>query len=163
MKPRLSVNIKGILRLQVGFNCLLSHKGIILLMIRVSSGCFWCTSTLYGLMHMLTVKPLRCINTLWLGWYVRYHPCDMLDIPQQNPLKYGFSGIEIHVYIHRIAGKFSGGKVWWIWRIVRDLPNYLSTYIDNLLADLWICQTFFCQMLKKSQFAKLSPHQTFLL
>ena len=23
-----------------------------------------------------------------------HHPCDMLDIPQQNPLKYGLSGIE---------------------------------------------------------------------
>ena len=35
--------------------------------------------------------------------------------------------------------------------------------IDNLLADLLICQTFFRQMLEKSQFAKLSPRQTFLL
>ena len=43
---------------------------------------------------MLTVKPLRCINTLWLGVYVRYTPWNILDIPQQNPLKYGFSGIE---------------------------------------------------------------------
>ena len=32
-----------------------------------------------------------CINTLWMLdiTYV------MLDIPQQNPLKYGFSGIEV--------------------------------------------------------------------
>ena len=29
------------------------------------------------------------------------HQCDMLDIPQQNPLKYGFSGIEIkYIYIY---------------------------------------------------------------
>ena len=35
--------------------------------------------------------------------------------------------------------------------------------IDNLLADLLIRQTFFCQMLEKSQFAKLSPCQTFPL
>ena len=47
---------------------------------------------------MLTVKPLRCINTLWLGVYVRYTPWNMLDIPQQNPLKYGFSGIEIYIF-----------------------------------------------------------------
>ena len=30
-------------------------------------------------------------NTLWLGY--------MLDIPQQIPLKYGFSGIEILYYV----------------------------------------------------------------
>ena len=47
---------------------------------------------------MLTVKPLRCINTLWLGVYVRYTPWNVLDIPQQNPLKYGFSGIENYFY-----------------------------------------------------------------
>ena len=35
--------------------------------------------------------------------------------------------------------------------------------INNLLADLLIHQTFFYQMLEKSQFAKLSPHQTFML
>ena len=35
--------------------------------------------------------------------------------------------------------------------------------IKNLLADLLIRQTFFHQMLEKSQFAKLSPHQTFPL
>ena len=35
--------------------------------------------------------------------------------------------------------------------------------INNLLADLLIRQTLFCQMLKKSQFAKLSPRQIFLL
>ena len=33
----------------------------------------------------------------------------------------------------------------------------------NLLADLLIRQTFFHQMLKKSQLAKLSPRQTFPL
>ena len=50
-------------------------------------------------MHMLTVKPLRCINTLWLGVYVRYTPWNILDITQQNPLKeYGFSGMEIDVF-----------------------------------------------------------------
>ena len=44
-------------------------------------------------MHMLTVKPLRLLTLYGLG-----HISDithvMLDILQQNPLKYGFSGIE---------------------------------------------------------------------
>ena len=43
-------------------------------------------------MHVLTVKPLRYIDTLWLGVYVRY--------TQQNPLKNGFSGIEVIVISH---------------------------------------------------------------
>ena len=41
------------------------------------------------------------INTLWLNGYVKplsvltlYGLGDMLDIPQQNSLKHGFSGIE---------------------------------------------------------------------
>ena len=40
-------------------------------------------------------------------------------------------------------------------------PSKLVPSINNLLADLLIYQTLFRQMLKKSQFAKLSPHQTF--
>ena len=68
-KSRPSVNIKDVLKQQVGFNYLLSHKGIVLLMLPLT----WLTSTvpfdvatsiLYGLMHILTFKPLRCINTL---------------------------------------------------------------------------------------------------
>ena len=35
-------------------------------------------------------------------------------------------------------------------------PSKLVLTINNLLADLLICQSFFCQMLEKSQFAKLS-------
>ena len=49
-------------------------------LVRVSTVCFWCISTLYGLMHMLTVKPLRCINTLWLGQYVRYTPAKSFEV-----------------------------------------------------------------------------------
>ena len=64
-------------------------------LLKDTTGCFRCTLTLYGLVHMLTVKPLRYINTLWLGVYVRYIPWNMLDIPQKNPLTYGFSGIEL--------------------------------------------------------------------
>ena len=33
--------------------------------------------------------------------------------------------------------------------------------INNLLADLLISQIFFLQMLEMSQFAKISPHQSF--
>ena len=84
---QMSVNIKDIL--QVRFNYLLSHKGIMLLMLPltckslfgINSLLLMYISTFYGLMHMLTVKPLRCINTLWLGVYVRYTPWNMLDIP----------------------------------------------------------------------------------
>ena len=42
---------------------------------------------------------------VWLGWYVRYHPCDVLNIPQQNPLKYGFSGIEYALTTHISTNK----------------------------------------------------------
>ena len=37
-------------------------------------------------------------------------------------------------------------------------PSNLVVTIDNLLADLLIRQTFLCQMLEKSQFAKLSHY-----
>ena len=42
-------------------------------------------------------------------------------------------------------------------------PSKLVLIINNLLADLLIRQTFFCQILENSQFAKLSPRQTFPL
>ena len=82
--------------MQVGFNCLLFHKGVTFLVLPVTCKDFnslllMCIS----LMHMLTVKkPLSCINTLWLGVYIRYTPWNMLDVPQQNALKYSFSRIE---------------------------------------------------------------------
>ena len=41
-------------------------------------------------------------------------------------------------------------------------PSNLVLTINNLLADLLIRQTFFCQMLKKSQFTQLYPCKTFL-
>ena len=50
-----------------------------------------------------------------------------------------------------------------VWQIVCDSPNQISTYNNDLLADLLICQTFFHQMLETSQFAKLSLCQTFPL
>ena len=41
-------------------------------------------------------------------------------------------------------------------------PSKLVFTINNLLADLLICQTFFHQTLETSQFAKLSPAKLFL-
>ena len=38
---------------------------------------------------MLTGRPLSVLILYGLGDIFRYHPRDMLDIPQQNPLKYG--------------------------------------------------------------------------
>ena len=84
--------------MQVRFNCLLYHKAITLLILPMTYK--WFTRLLLMYINTLwldpyvTVKPLRCINALWLGVYVRYTPWNMLDIPQQNPLKYDFSGIE---------------------------------------------------------------------
>ena len=78
-KLRPSVNIKVILRMQVGFNCLLSHKrNIATFDVTTDLKGFQqvafdvATSTLYGLMHMLTVKPLSVLTLYGLG--------DMLDI-----------------------------------------------------------------------------------
>ena len=61
-------------------------------------------------------------------------------------------GLATHSYgDYRIAGKFDKfGE-----SSVIHQTNLLLT-IDNLLADLLIRQTFFYQMLEKSQFAKLS-------
>ena len=56
-KPRPSVNIKDILRMQVGFNCLLSHKVIILLMLPMT--CKW-----FNRLFLMYIK------TLWLEPYV---------------------------------------------------------------------------------------------
>ena len=101
MKPRPSVNIKDILRMQMGFNCL--NKGIMLLMLPTT--CKWFNKLLLIYINALwldayvNIKPLRCINTLWLGVYVRYTSWNMLDIPQQNPLKCGFSGIEKYIHM----------------------------------------------------------------
>ena len=57
-----------------------------------------------------------------------------------------------------MVGKFDEfGKL----SVIRQSKLVLT--IKNLLADLLIRQTFFRQMLEKSQFAKLSPRQTFPL
>ena len=64
------------------------------------------------------------------------------------------------------------GKVWWGeslanlangLRFTKLKPSKLVVTIDNPLADLFIRQTFFRQMLEKSTFAKHSASQTFPL
>ena len=64
------------------------------------------------------------------------------------------------------------GKVWWGESLTNlvNRPRFaklklskLVITINYLLADLLIRQTFFCQMLETSQFAKLSPCQSFSL
>ena len=59
--------------MQAGFNCLVSHNGIMLLMLPLACKGLaeFAISTLYDLVYMLAAMPLRCIKTLWY----------MLDIP----------------------------------------------------------------------------------
>ena len=64
---------------------------------------------------------------------------------------------------YHIAGKFDGGKFGKFGKSSVIHQTNLVLTIDNLLADLLIHQTFFHQILEKSQFAKLSPCQTFPL
>ena len=75
------------------------------------------------------------------------------------------------IYERRSLIPYSG-KVWWekSWAnsanhswFAKLKPTKLVLTINYLLADLLICQTFFHQMFEKSQFAKLSPRQTFPL
>ena len=53
----------------------------------------------------------------------------------------------------RNVGEFGKSSV-----IHQTKTSKLVLIINNLLADQLICQIFFCQMLKTSQFAKLSPY-----
>ena len=62
-----------------------------------------------------------------------------------------------------IAEKFGGGKFGKFGELSAICQTKLVLTINNLLADLLIRQTLFCQMLETSQFAKHSPHQTFPL
>ena len=65
---------------------------------------------------------------------------------------------KINRIYYRISGKFGEFGVL---SAIRQTKLVLT--INNLLVDLLIHQTFFRQMLKTSQFAKLSPHQIFPL
>ena len=67
--------------------------------------------------------------------------------------------LQLYIYIPYSRKVWQGkldkfGKLF----VIRQTKLVLT--IDNLMADLLICQTFFCQMLKTSQFAKLSPRKT---
>ena len=68
---------------------------------------------------LLLILPLTCglsyIKTLWLDVYVSSYPfrCitlfgldNMLDIPQQNHLKYDFGGIKVNTYLKIYKQKF---------------------------------------------------------
>ena len=61
------------------------------------------------------------------------------------------------------SGKVWGGKFGELGESSMICQTKLVFTINNLLADLLIRQTFFRQMLEKSQFAKLPPRQTFRL
>ena len=68
--------------------------------------------------------------------------------------------------LYRIVGKFGRGSLANLVncpQFTKLKPSKLVLTVNNLLADLLIRQTFFHQMLEMSQFAKLSPRQTFLL
>ena len=65
---------------------------------------------------------------------------------------------------YRIAGKFGRYRKFGKFgesSAIRQTKTIKSS--SNPLADLFIRQTFFQQMLQKSKFTKNSPHQTFLL
>ena len=63
-KAEVKPNIKDILRVQVGFNCLLSHKGIMLLMLPLTCKDLVGTNSLLLILY---------INTLWLDVYISSH------------------------------------------------------------------------------------------
>ena len=110
----------------------------------------------------------------------RHNICSsqFLDIVINLPLrmpghKHNWSDIMMTLITQGIWGQLPySGKVWqgeglsnlanhpWFAKLK---PSKLVLTINNLLADLLICQIFFHQMLENSQFAKLSPHQTFPL
>ena len=82
-KLRLSVNVKDILWVQVGSNCLMyiphlcfwCYQWLVKVWLALIV-CFWWNyfNTLWLKVYMLAFKPLKYINTLWLWVYVRYTP-----------------------------------------------------------------------------------------
>ena len=66
---------------------------------------------------------------------------------------------------YRIAEKFGRGNFveFGELSVIHQTKTIQINTINNLLADLLIRQIFFRQMLEKSQFTNLSPHQTFPL
>ena len=70
-EAKASVNVKDILCMQVGFNCLLSHKGVIFLMLPLTYKGFNRLLLMYintlWLDAYVNSYAFECINTLWLG------------------------------------------------------------------------------------------------
>ena len=72
----------------------------------------------------------------------------------------GFVG---HIHIPYSRKVWQGESLANRLRFAKLKPPKLVVTIDNPLADLFICQTFFRQTLEKSRFAKHSARQTFPL
>ena len=64
-------------------------------------------------MCMLVVNPFRCITLFGLD--------NMLDIPQQNHLKYGFNAIKVNTYIKYISKNLN----------LKKIIIYMHTYKDK--------------------------------
>ena len=65
------------------------------------------------------------------------------------------------MYVYCIARKFGERKFDKFGKLSVIRQTKTIQMINKLLADLLICQIFFHQLLKKSQFAKLSPTKLF--
>ena len=121
-----------------------------------------CMKLWYSVCHYflcaVASKPMHDIMTQLAG--VHHHNYQLDHLLQQH--------ITLFLPIctntsYRIAGKLSWGNLANRWWFTKLKPSTLVLTINNLLADVLICQTLFCQMLKKSQFPKLYPHQMFPL
>ena len=98
-----------------------------------------------------------------LNTYVYSNKCIYQCVQTPTP-KIDKQRIRMALQIPTYTGKFDGGKFNVFGKLSMVCQsNYVVLTINNLLADLLPHQTFFCQMLKKSQFPKLSPCQTFPL
>ena len=109
------------------------------------------------------LSPMYAAQSICSEWHMLIHNSIVFTkISTQNLGIYNYRHLEIPIPY--------SGKVWW-WESLANLvdrpwfaklkPSNLVLTIDNLLADLLICQTFFRQMLEKSQFAKLSRYTVY--
>ena len=65
---------------------------------------------------MLSHLAFREIQILNIEWAVVNSP--MVEYSHARPTTLS------SLVIYRIAGMFGGGKVWQIWRVIRDSPNF---------------------------------------
>ena len=88
---------------------------------------------LYGLIHMLMLKPLRCINTLRLGVYDRYTLWNMLYIPQQNPLNTSqrfFTLLPIHyIILNPFTTGYASYNSW-----------VFNCFMNTVVITMWFCE-----------------------